>query len=73
MVKRVFREVPRPKPEGPQAQGVFLLRDFLRDSIHNDTPKAFTHILILLSSRTSKERFLSAMDSLRSIMVNVCS
>ena len=32
-------------------------RDFPRDSIHHDTPKAFSHIFILLLSRTGKERF----------------
>ena len=38
----------------------FWPRDFPRDSIHNDTRKAFPHTFILSSSRTSKEGFLSA-------------
>ena len=49
-----MNKVPRPKPEGLQAPRV------PRDSIHHDTPKAFPHIFILLTSRTSKEGFLSA-------------
>ena len=50
MVNGVPRDVPRPKPEGFGC----------RNSIHHDTPKAFPHIFILLSFRTSKEGFLSA-------------
>ena len=49
MVKVVPREVPRPKPEGPQALRVFY-----------DTHKAFPHVFILSSFRTSKEGLLSA-------------
>ena len=59
MVNGIPWEVPRPKPEVPQAPEGFWPRDFPRDSIHHDTPKAFPHIFILLSSRTSKEEFLS--------------
>ena len=41
-------------PRGRRPRG-FWPRDF----IHYDTPKAFPHIFILLSSRTSKEGFLA--------------
>ena len=51
----VPREVPRLKPEGPQAPKGFLPQDFPRDSIHHDTPWAFPHIIILSASWTSKE------------------
>ena len=53
MVNRVPREVSSPKPEGPP-------RDLPRDSIHQDTLKAFSHIFILLLSRACKEGLLSA-------------
>ena len=45
-------------------------RDFPRDSIHHDTPKAFPHIFILSSSRTSKEGFLFPMVSLGTPLEN---
>ena len=48
----------------------FWPRDFPRDSIHHDTPKAFPHIFILLSSRTSKEGFLFPMVSLGTPLEN---
>ena len=48
-----------PNQRGRRPQG-FLAADLLRDSIHHDTHKAFPHILILLSSRTRKDGFLSA-------------
>ena len=35
-------------------------RELPRPSIHHDTPKAFLCNIILLASRTSKERFFSA-------------
>ena len=36
-----------------------IMGQFPRDSIHHHTPKAFPHIFILSSSRTSKEGFLA--------------
>ena len=53
MVIGVPREVPRQKPKGPQAPTVL----------------AFPHIFIHLSSRTSKEGFLSSVPG--SIMVKI--
>ena len=44
--------------------------DFPRKSIHHDTPKAFPHILILLSSRTSEEGFLFPTVSLGTPLEN---
>ena len=67
MVNGVPRELPRPKPEGPER---VWPRDFLRDSIHHDTPKAFPHIFILSTSRTSKEGFLFPMVSLGTPLEN---
>ena len=58
MVNGVPRQVPRPKPEGPQARR-FWPWDLLRHSIHHDTPKGFPYNIILPASRTSKEGFLS--------------
>ena len=70
MANGVFREVPRSKPEGRQAPRVFWRRDIPRDSIHHDTPKAFSHIFILLSSQTSKEGYLFPMVSLGTPLEN---
>ena len=53
-----------------QGQG-FWPRDFLRDSIHHDTPKAFPHNVIILSSQTSIWDFFQPMELLGSIMVNI--
>ena len=39
-------------PRGRRPEG-FWPKDFPRDSIHHDTPKAFPHTFILQSSRTS--------------------
>ena len=39
----------------------FWTQDFQRDSIHRDTLRVCPHIFILLSSRTSKEGFFSAI------------
>ena len=47
------------KPRERRPQGLWRC-DFLKDCIHHDTPKAFPHLLILLSSGTSKEGFLLA-------------
>ena len=69
MVNGVPREVPRQKPEGPPALRIFWPRDFPSDSIHHDSPKAFPHIFILLSSRTSKEEFIAANGLLRELKV----
>ena len=54
MVNGVPREVPR-------------LRDLQRDSIHHVIPKAFPHNVILLSSQTSKIRFILAKGLPRSV------
>ena len=59
MVNGVPREVPRPKPEGPHAPGVFGC------GTSPGTPfttisQAFPYNVNLLASRTSKEGFLSA-------------
>ena len=54
-------ESPMGKTRGAAGPKGFWRRDFLRDSIHHDTPKAFPHIFILLSSRTSKEGLLFPM------------
>ena len=69
MVNGVPGEVPRPKPEGRRPKD-FWLRDFPRDSIHIDTPKAFPNIFILSSSWTSKEGFLFPMVSLGTPLEN---
>ena len=42
---------------GRRPQG-FWPRDFLRDAIHHDTPKAFPHILILFPPGPVKRDFL---------------
>ena len=57
VVNGVPMEVPRP-------------RDFPRDSIQHDTPKAFPHIFILSSSQTSEEGFLFPMVSLGTPLVS---
>ena len=38
---------PKAKTRGAAGSKCFLPRDFPRDSIHHDTPKAFPHIFIL--------------------------
>ena len=48
MVNGVPREVPRPKPEGPQAPRV-LAKGPPEGSIHHDTSKAFPQIVILFT------------------------
>ena len=59
MLNGVPREVPRPKPKGPQARRVLAAR--LPEGLHSPWyPKGFSHIFILLASRTSKEGFISA-------------
>ena len=45
-------------------------KDIPRDYICHDTPKAFPHIFIILSSQTSKEEFLFIMVSLGTPMEN---
>ena len=64
VVNGVLREVPRPKSEGAADSKGFWPRDFLRNSIPYDTPKAFPHTFILSSSRSSKEGFIFSMVSL---------
>ena len=64
VVNGVPREVPRPKPEGAAGSKGFWPRDFLRDSIHHDTPKAFPQNFTLYSYRISKEGFIFPMVSL---------
>ena len=49
-------------PRGRRPQG-FWPWDFPRDFIHHDTPNAFPHIFILLSSWISKEGFLSLLPN----------
>ena len=52
---------PFPKPKTRRAACLkgFWLRDLPRDSIHHDSPEAFPYNIILWSSQTSKEGFLS--------------
>ena len=66
MVNVVPREVPRPKPEGPQALMVFCCGTFRGTPFHHDTPKAFPQIFILLASRARIRDFFQPMDSLGS-------
>ena len=73
MANGVPREVPRPKPEGPPALRVFWPRDFPSDSIHHDSPKAFHTFSNFRHPGLVKRDFFQPMDSLGSIMVNICS
>ena len=41
MVNEVSWELPSPQPEGPRSPEGFWPRDFPREAIHRDTPKAF--------------------------------
>ena len=67
MVNGVPREVPRPKPEGPQAPRVFCRRTFRGTPFYHDTPKAFPQIFIILPSQARiRVFFLQPMDSLGS-------
>ena len=68
MVNVISREVPRPKPKGPQAPRVWL-RDLLRHNIHHGISIVFSLIKChSYSIKTSKKGFLSGwawpMDSL---------
>ena len=60
MVNGVIRKVPRPNTRGVGGFESLWPRDLPRKSIHHDSPKVFTHNVILLSSQTSKMGFLSA-------------
>ena len=73
MVKGVPREVPRPKPEGPQA-----LRDFgrgtSRGTLFAKIPPRLLHIYsFLCHPGLVKTDFFQPMDFIGSIVVNVCS
>ena len=70
MVNGVPREVPRPKPKGPEG---FWPPDFPRDSIHHDTPKVFHTFSFFGHPRLVKRDLFQPIDSLGSIMVNVFS
>ena len=50
MVNGDPREVPRPKPEGPQAPRVLTAELSEGLEFHHDTPKDFSQIFILLAS-----------------------
>ena len=64
MVNGDPREVPRPKPEGPQAPRVLTAELSEGLEFHHDTPKDFSQIFILLSSRARIRNFFQLMDSL---------
>ena len=69
MVNGVPGEVPRPKPEGPQA-----LRVFGRwTSFTMRSPRLFHTFSFFCPPGLVKRDFVQPMDSLGSIMVNVCS
>ena len=73
MVNGVPREVPRPKPKGPQAPRLFGHGTSRGTPFTMIPPRLFHTFSFFCHLGVVKRDFFQPMDSLESIMVNFCS